>query len=82
MPSRRPDAAVGFTLPDTIADTLATVPQSDWRIAYDADGEPWVLEVTGLFDLSRWPTGMRVIVCKERPHPGRSCGCSTATGTG
>jgi DDE family transposase len=26
--------------------------------------------VTGLFDLSGWPTGMRLIVRKERPHPG------------
>jgi hypothetical protein len=66
--------SVGFTLPDTIADILATVPESDWQIAYDADGEPRpgaaVLEVTGLLDLSRWPPGMRVIVRRERPHPG------------
>jgi hypothetical protein len=66
--------SVGFTLPDTIADILASVPESDWQIAYDADGEPRpgaaVVEVTGLLDLSRWPTGMRVIVRRERPHPG------------
>ena len=30
----------------------------------------WVAELTGLLDLSRWPAGMRVIVRKERPHPG------------
>jgi hypothetical protein len=29
-----------------------------------------VVEVTGLLDLSRWPAGMRVIVRRERPHPG------------
>jgi hypothetical protein len=29
-----------------------------------------VLEVTGLLDLRRWPRGMRVIVRRERPHPG------------
>jgi hypothetical protein len=29
-----------------------------------------VTEVTGLFDLSSWPPGMRLIVRKERPHPG------------
>jgi hypothetical protein len=66
--------SVGFTLPDTITAELAKVPDSDWQIAYDADGEPRpgaaVLEVTGLLDLSRWPTGMRVIVRRERPHPG------------
>ncbi len=27
-------------------------------------------ELTGLFDLSAWPPGMRLIVRKERPHPG------------
>jgi hypothetical protein len=66
--------SVGFTLPDTIADTLAMVPETDWQIAYDADREPRpgaaVVEVTGLLDLSRWPAGMRVIVRRERPHPG------------
>ena len=29
-----------------------------------------VAELTGMLDLSSWPTGMRVIVRKERPHPG------------
>jgi hypothetical protein len=29
-----------------------------------------VAELTGLLDLSSWPAGMRVIVRKERPHPG------------
>lgn len=46
--------------------------------AYDADGEvrdgAWVAEVTGLLDLQSgpnpWPPGMRVILRKERPHPG------------
>src|SRR3712207_2295230 len=32
--------------------------------------EAFVAEVTGLFDLSSWPRGMRLIVRKERPHPG------------
>jgi hypothetical protein len=30
----------------------------------------WVAELTGLLDLSGWPKGMRVIVRKERQHPG------------
>jgi hypothetical protein len=29
-----------------------------------------VAELTGLLDLASWPAGMRVIVRKERPHPG------------
>jgi hypothetical protein len=66
--------SVGFTLPEHITGELAQVPETDWQPAYDADGEPrpgaWVLEVTGLLDLRRWPKGMRVIVRRERPHPG------------
>jgi len=30
----------------------------------------WVAEITGMIGLSAWPKGMRVIVRKERPHPG------------
>jgi Transposase DDE domain group 1 len=30
----------------------------------------WVAELTGMLDVASWPTGMRVIVRKERPHPG------------
>jgi hypothetical protein len=30
----------------------------------------WVADITGLLDLDGWPAGMRVIVRKERPHPG------------
>ena len=45
-----------------------------WTEAYDAhdavrDGA-WVAELTHLMDLTGWPAGMRVIVRKERPHPG------------
>jgi hypothetical protein len=30
----------------------------------------WVAEITGLVDLSAWPDRSRLIVRKERPHPG------------
>jgi hypothetical protein len=38
------------------------------------------LEVTRLVDLSRWPTGMRAIIRKERPHPGAQLRLSDAGG--
>ncbi len=45
-----------------------------WIPAYDADGQvregAWVAEITVLAELSGWPDGMRLIVRKERPHPG------------
>jgi hypothetical protein len=48
--------------------------EPDWQPTLVADGEPRdgaaVVELTGLLDLARWPAGMRVIVRRERPHPG------------
>jgi hypothetical protein len=72
--SQRLAYSVGFTLPDSFAATLALIPAEAWTPAYDADGEAregaWVAEVTGPLELSSWPAGMRVIIRKERPHPG------------
>jgi hypothetical protein len=74
---RRLAYSVGFSLPGDLASiqkTLANMPAAAWTPAYDSDGRvrpgAWVAEVTGLFDLSGWPSGMRLIVRKERPHPG------------
>ncbi len=74
---RRLSYSVGFSLPgdlQSIQTKLATIPDTAWEPAYDADGQPrdgaFVAEVTDLFDLSGWPKGMRLIVRKERPHPG------------
>jgi hypothetical protein len=45
-----------------------------WTPAYDAEGKPrdgaWVAEVTNLADLTAWPDATRLILRKERPHPG------------
>lgn len=45
-----------------------------WTPAHDAEGQPRdgadVAEFTGLLDQAGWPAGMRVIVRRERPHPG------------
>jgi hypothetical protein len=74
LTARRLSYSVGFGLPDHTADLLATVPTSAWSPALDADGEvrdgAWVVELTGLLNLARWPAGMRVIARVERPHPG------------
>ncbi len=71
---RRLAYSVGFTLPENTPHLLTLIPQDVWAPAYDAadqvrDGA-WVAELTHLMDLSAWPAGMRVIVRKERPHPG------------
>jgi DDE family transposase len=74
---RRLSYSVGFSLPGdlaTIQAKLATIPEHVWTPAYDAEGQirpgAWVAEVTDLFELGSWPAGMRLIVRKERPHPG------------
>ncbi len=72
---RRLQYSVGFTLTDDIVDALDThLTVRDWTPAYDAEGQvrpgAWVIDATGLTDLTRWPPGMRLIVRKERPHPG------------
>jgi len=71
---RRLAYSVGFTLPDNTPDLLKLIPDHVWTEAYDAHDQvrdgAWVAELTHLMDLSGWPPGMRVIVRKERPHPG------------
>jgi Transposase DDE domain group 1 len=73
-PGRRLPYSVGFTMTDEVQDAIMQVPARAWTPAYDGDGQvrdgAWVAELTGLPGLSSWPIGMRVIVRKERPHPG------------
>ncbi len=72
--SRRLHYSVGMVITDAIAEAIGKVPADAWTPAYDGDGEvrdgAWVADITGLLDLDGWPAGMRVIVRKERPHPG------------
>jgi hypothetical protein len=74
LAGQRLSYSVGFGLTQAVVDQLAALPEGAWQPAYNADGEPrpgaWVIEATGLMTLSGWPKGMRVIVRKERPHPG------------
>jgi hypothetical protein len=84
---RRLSYSVGFSLPGDLAAiqaTLAAVPAAAWTPAYDADGQvrpgAWVAELTGMFDLDSWPPGMRLIVRRERPHPGAQLRITDADG--
>jgi hypothetical protein len=73
-PGRRLAYSVGFTITDDVQEAILNLPDRIWEPAYDADGQvrpgAWVAEITGMLDLATWPKGMRVIVRKERPHPG------------
>jgi hypothetical protein len=73
-PGRRLHYSVGLTITQDIQDAILKVPATAWTPAYDAGGQvregAWAAEITGMLNLRDWPAGMRVIVRKERPHPG------------
>ena len=55
-----------------------------WYPAIDTDGGirdgAWVAEATDLVNLASWPTGTRLILRKERPHPGAQLRFTDADG--
>ncbi len=68
------DYSVGFPTTAAVREAIAVIPAFVWRPAITADGGirdgAAVAEITDLLDLTGWPGGMRVIVRRERPHPG------------
>jgi hypothetical protein len=69
--------SVGFTMTVTVQAAILALSQTAWTEAINSDGSPRhgadVAELTGMLgDLTAagWPAGMRVIVRRERPHPG------------
>lgn len=72
------DYSVGFAVTEHVRTAIAAIPKKGvWSPAVNADGDPRekadVAEITGLLPAhvrELWPVGMRVIVRRERPHPG------------
>jgi hypothetical protein len=76
--------SVGFSLTNQLKDAIGVLPETAWTVAVDAVGEPrpvdesglpvaQVAELTGLLPglaAAGWPDRMRVLVRRERPHPG------------
>jgi hypothetical protein len=64
----------GFPVDTRIQGIVDDLPESCWQPAIGTDGDlrdgAWVAEATGLIDLDSWPAGSRLILRKERPHPG------------
>ncbi|GAB2327178.1 IS1380 family transposase [Streptomyces variabilis] len=75
--------SVGMVITNTIHQHVLKVPASAWTPAVEADGEirdgAWVAELTGDV-LDGWPKGMRLMVRKERPHPGAQLRLTDADG--
>ncbi|MFJ2307754.1 IS1380 family transposase [Streptomyces sp. NPDC087787] len=75
--------SVGMVITEAIHRYVLRVPASAWTPAVESDGEvrdgAWVAELTGDL-LDGWPKGMRLIVRKERPHPGAQLRITDADG--
>lgn len=77
--------SVGFTLTADVRDAVLQIPEKQWVPAItQTPGEEregaWVAEITDALDLSGWPEGARVIVRRERPHPGAQLTFTDADG--
>jgi hypothetical protein len=78
--------SVGFYGVPPIAEAITKVPRQAWRAAIDGDGEPregaQVAELTRHLPdtITGWPEGMRIIVRRERPHPGAQLRLTDAEG--
>jgi Transposase DDE domain group 1 len=69
--------SVGFTMTTGVQAAILALPEQVWTAAINADGSlregADVAELTGMLGdltVAGWPSGMRVIVRRERPHPG------------
>ena len=66
--------SVGYDLTETVRAAIVEIPDNAWVCAQDqAGGERpngQVTEITSLLDLQGWPAGSRVLVRRERAHPG------------
>ncbi len=64
----------GYELTEQVRAAILETPDQDWIAALDQDGSErengQVVELTDRLDLSTWPNGSRLIVRRERPHPG------------
>jgi hypothetical protein len=64
----------GYDLTETVRAAILEIPEDAWVPALDQDGSERengeVVELTDRIDLSAWPEGSRLIVRRERPHPG------------
>jgi len=71
---RTVEYSLGWSISEAERAAITALPTSAWTPALATDGgvreKAEVAELTGLLTLTGWPAGMRVIVRRERPHPG------------
>ncbi|GAA2842820.1 IS1380 family transposase [Kitasatospora paracochleata] len=75
--------SVGMTITDAVHQAVLKIPAPAWTPAVEPGGKvrdgAWVAELAGDV-LTGWPKGMRLIVRKERPHPGAQLRFTDADG--
>ena len=85
-PGRRVHYSVGFDLDERARTAIRAVPRTAWQQVLNTDGTPRELKDAGVVELTSllrerpetlggdalpdWPADMRIIVRRERPHPG------------
>jgi hypothetical protein len=66
--------SVGYEVDERVREAIGALPESAWEQAVDGEGAEregaQVTELSDRVDLSTWPEGTRLIVRRERPHPG------------
>ena len=66
--------SVGYELTEQVRAAILQIPEDAWVRALGQDGSHRtngeVAEITDSVDLTGWPEGSRLIVRRERPHPG------------
>ena len=66
--------SVGFELSEQVRAAILKVPEDSWIASLATDGTPrpngQIVEITDLLDLTAWPAGSRVVIRRERAHPG------------
>ncbi len=66
--------SVGYAITEPVRRAVRAMPDHLWYPALDQDGTlrdgAEIAELTGMVDLDGCPTGTRIIVRRERPHPG------------
>jgi hypothetical protein len=75
----------GYPVDARVQDAVDTLNLGDcWYPAIDTDGGiragAWVAEATDLVNLASWPPGTRLVLRKERPHPGAQLRFTDADG--
>jgi hypothetical protein len=75
--------SVGMTITEQIHQAVLKAPASAWTPAVEPGGDirdgAWIAELDGDC-LKGWPKGMRLVVRKERPHPGAQLRITDADG--